>query len=651
MEIVSDEKVLVRARSFARDGLLFFCIGQVALAIGLALMFLSHNQSQEILTGFIMSGSAWTVLSGAAFIKVMRARMLGLRNFVTLTAVLLGALFGLGVWLALSVAAVRSEWPSVAVWLIVVALAVLATAYFREKLSKEHAGLWLIVLGYMLLIFGVVKTLAAVSIFWGRRPVLHELPLIVAGLSEKTEGACLPFYSVPWLVLCTAGLWMLRSAAPANGWANEFHRFLKWAFLVILAEYLLLFYNYECSSGLAGALLVLPCAAAAIALGLWVARRQQHPSWLRLALCSLPFLLLGLGILVPFAGLAVTTWQGEAELYQRLETDKRSTRNVNWGYREQMAFWASIQDRDWTWHIPNLLRTPFGKIAAAISRDFARDACVRGTAGNADIHIRAVSPPASRGGQEWSVWMTWGARDPQDILAVSLAVRPTALGSTKAVTSYDRLAGACIGGLAPVEEIRKRLFGPYSGELRQGILYGIGAEAVTTGLFDDILKGYENGTLPAASWAALCRMNPARTADLIKDYIQAPNTTNVKRLKESERWWAFLPRAPELLDAGLASDNSDVRKSALNSAWSMTRSPESTFKVVPRLPRLLDIAEGKLPGSDADEQRSAAQVLNSGLKLRESYIHISRATPGTPLKADEIEQIKRICQKARERLR
>jgi hypothetical protein len=252
-----------------------------------------------------------------------------------------------------------------------------------------------------------------------------------------------------------------------------------------------------------------------------------------------------------------------------------------------------------------------------------------GVAATEDLEAEALTPTLAVGWMQLHVWAAWQMHDRERALDAALAV-PESTPPFPA-TASDCGAGWMIGTDGTEDQIRARLTGAYSKELKQGLLWGIkpGSQRQYCAA---ILKAYEDGgTMGPGAWSFLQLDEDIARKALLK-YISDPTPANLKRLHESIWHWSSIDADWEVSRAALSSDNRDIRKTALRDPRLSAMHPPRAHYAAFLAPRLLEILDAA--AADAEEKRLAAlalgQVLGLAEPLRQWFGPNSSVSYGTP---------------------
>jgi hypothetical protein len=386
-------------------------------------------------------------------------------------------------------------------------------------------------------------------------------------------------------------------------------------FLINLCLWEELCTRFAVLAGLAGVVL-------GVALGWWLAglRQKSRPGWRRRAAFAVPLAILCLSIAAPFAGLvgsALTPWTWETR--ERTEWPARLPSWVRWAPANVVV-----------WALP-------GRMEAILIKNLAPPALAREQA------YRPSQP--NLGG---SAWVCWARQDPHAALAAALAVGPTDTPALP-VTPWDYEAGYVLGAYGDERDVLERLNGPFSDQLANGLGYGL-CKKHRTGMGVAVAARFERSASPVPCFGLLrylFQCDRGRLKGMMMGYVKDPRPLSIARLDAASCYLLDLDKDHQLRVYMLGSANLDVRKIALKvSMWDA----EADLRWIRPV---LQAAEGRLPNSDADEQRLAAECLQwmLGRKFERLFVSkIQAGAPVLPLKPDERSDLQKLCALAREKL-
>ena len=634
------DDTLKQARFHARDGWLFLGLAHVALAAGLVVGRCAYTWAAladlgpERLTGLGVAVTACLVLAALGFWKLHLASRAGLTGRSMDWAWRLFVLYAV-----LSIMLLASELlppgagrnrfvASVPVG--VLAAGLLGRLFTKEKpkLTPAREGLVLVAFGQLLIAclwawprlepyawcpaFQELERIWEWSLPGQRRPWVWDAP------STPMTAA---MWSAPWTLLTVWGTCKVIFARQdgKRGWPARIGLCLLGFYAFVVALFLINLCIWEELCTRLAILVAVPAILLAIGVGCWLAglRQANRPSWRRRAAFVIPLALLLLAFCVPFAGLT-----GLA-----LTPSNPAQKSVEWPAR-----------------LPRWAREPMAELVALVLPRTRRTFLQRDLA---SVRMARAAALKSSPLTQWPGWLCWRRLDPQGALATALAV-PTTETPSIPVTAYDEYAGFIIGELGSDAEVLERLTGAYSDGLADSLCRTL-HPSTRPGMAKIVAARFERLASPAANGMIgyLLVFQPDFSAKLLRGYAENPTPLDLARLRAAARLeWTF-DKDHQLLRRMLQSENVEVRKIALSVYVPWEDLNPDWFRTI------LPSAEGRLPNSDADEQRLCADALNSLCEQMAYAMAGKVSVPGMPvgpLSPRERSDLQRLCALAREKL-
>lgn len=595
------------ARALGRDALLFLLISAVglfvvpaAVAVAGSIVGLTvsvYDDFQSAAAASVIVGWAGGVVTALAGLwKIEKARAAGLKTR-------------------------GAKWTQAALLLVTVVAAMVAQARFEGSVPApaEHPVFWAMPLiailiqifrslesqenradvawrAFCFLAVGHLCSIYALALACAIDPRLSDgcgiEKITLAALYNADGGQFAAMLCGPFVLMAYAlGLWnfFLARRSRAEGFASRWAARMMWL-LVALALSETAWFCVQGKVAYATELIAIWTIFTALTVGKYAARigAGGPPSRVRRICFTLPLLLL--------AGGAIMTIGVLGSAYETEQTM----------YRMDSFTPAPYASHDWAWKLPEFIRGPIARLLKRSSAGLEEVLLIGALLPEEDLSQAALGGK-SASGRNFVYWMVWSSRNSNAALQAALAV-PVASDPVIPETKYDLSAGITIGANGSNDDIRRRFEDSYSDELVDGVMIALGKDK--RGLFlNEIQARIEQ--LPRAdrmAWFALAEVDPQRMQDLLLKFAQNPTSLNHAKVEISRNAWRKLKDSESVIRAMLKSDDVGYRKTALQNCWELV-GMTALHDII------LTAAKGKLPNSDADEQRLAAKAICTQIPL------------------------------------
>jgi hypothetical protein len=306
---------------------------------------------------------------------------------------------------------------------------------------------------------------------------------------------------------------------------------------------------------------------------------------------------------------------------------------------------------EWSRQLPEFMRAAFTLPIASLGPKYDAAIYCTGLLPTAELKSRALAPGTGWGGN--FPWEIWHERDPKDALNVALNVPVQSVPGVPE-TCYDEQAGVEIGHYGTLEEVRKRLSGPYSDELRIGVASGLPlrSDAEIRELIDDILrcirnsKGTKQDTIFVTVAVRSLAVDQKRASAFLKECFADPTPIHIVAIQYLRHEWIKFKDSYELTRLALTSNSVAVRTSCICNPYVMSECLKNDASGE-LLEGVIAVAEGTPPSSNVTEQRYAIYVLRQYLDNGIGAYGNSTA----PLSPTEIVERDNLCARARKKLK